>query len=70
MTTDKLSARGLYWSVLNGPGANELMVTNYAGYQVRTEYGGLKIEDIFTGSPPVTRLCKKCLCLLWMEDLE
>jgi hypothetical protein len=50
VTTDELSARDLYWSVLNGPRAHELMVTNYAGYQVRTEYGGLKIENLFTTS--------------------
>ena len=59
MTTDELSARDLYWSVLNGPRAHELMVTNYAGYQVRTEYGGLKIENLFTGSPSVTPALQK-----------
>jgi hypothetical protein len=47
------SARDLYWSVLNGPLVHELMVTNYAGYQVRTEYGGIKVENLFTGSPSV-----------------
>jgi Phthiocerol/phthiodiolone dimycocerosyl transferase C-terminus len=59
VTTDELSARDLYWSVLNGPRAHELMVTNYAGYQVRTEYGGLKIENLFTGSPSVTPALQK-----------
>jgi hypothetical protein len=59
MTTDELSARDLYWSVLNGPRAHELMVTNYAGYQVRKEYGGLKIENLFTGSPSVTPALQK-----------
>jgi len=29
---------------------HELMVTNYAGYRVRTEYGDLKVENLFTGS--------------------
>jgi hypothetical protein len=47
------TARDLYWSVLNGPLVHELMVTNYAGYQVRTEYGGIKVENLFTGSPSV-----------------
>ena len=59
MTTDELSARDLYWSVVNGPRAHELMVTNYAGYQVRKEYGGLKIENLFTGSPSVTPALQK-----------
>jgi hypothetical protein len=57
--TDELSARDLYWSVLNGPMVHELMVTNYAGYQVRTEYGDLKIENLFTGSPSVIPALQK-----------
>ena len=32
---------------------HELLVTNYAAYRARTEYGGLKIENLFTGSPAV-----------------
>jgi hypothetical protein len=59
MMSDELSARDLYWSVLNGPRAHELMVTNYAGYQVRTEYGSLKIENLFTGSPSVKPALQK-----------
>jgi hypothetical protein len=59
MMSDELSARDLYWSVLNGPRAHELMVTNYAGYQVRTEYGGLKIESLFTGSPSIIPALQK-----------
>jgi NRPS condensation-like uncharacterized protein len=53
MMADELSARDLYRSVLNGPLVQELMVTNYAGYQVRTEYGSLKIENLFTGGPSI-----------------
>ncbi len=34
-------------------------MTNYAGYQVRKEYGGLKIENLFTGSPSVTPALQK-----------
>lgn len=26
------------------------MVTNYAGYRARSEYGDLRIENLFTGS--------------------
>ena len=26
------------------------MVINYAGYQVRTEYGNIRVENLFTGS--------------------
>jgi hypothetical protein len=59
MMSDELSAQDLYWSVLNGPRAHELMVTNYAGYQVRTEYGGLKIESLFTGSPSIIPALQK-----------
>jgi hypothetical protein len=59
MMSDELSARDLYWSVLNGPRAHELMVTNYAGYQVRTQYEGLKIEKLYTGSPSVTPALQK-----------
>jgi hypothetical protein len=45
------NARDLYRASLNGPLERELMVTNYAGYRVRTEYGNLKIRNLFTGSP-------------------
>jgi hypothetical protein len=59
MMSDELSAQDLYWSVLNGPRVHELMVTNYAGYQVRTEYGDLKIENLFTGSPSLIPALQK-----------
>jgi hypothetical protein len=32
---------------------HELMVTNYAGYRVRSEYGDLTLENLFTGSASV-----------------
>jgi hypothetical protein len=57
--SDKLTARDLYWSVLNGPLVHELMVTNYAGYRVRVEYRDLKIENLFTGSASVTPALQK-----------
>ena len=47
---EELNARDLYGSFLNGPFLHELMVTNYAGYRVRTDYGDLRIENLFTGS--------------------
>ncbi|HTF70757.1 MAG TPA: hypothetical protein VK638_49610 [Edaphobacter sp.] len=59
MISDELSARDLYRSVLNGPLVHELMVTNYAGYKVRTEYGDLKIENLFTGSPSIIPALQK-----------
>jgi hypothetical protein len=51
LVADEQNARDLYWSVLNGPLVHEMVVTNYAGYRVREEYGDLKIENLFTGSP-------------------
>jgi hypothetical protein len=54
------NARDLYdSSVLNGPMLHELMVTNYAGYRVHTEYGDLRIENLFTGSPSVVPALQK-----------
>jgi hypothetical protein len=53
MVAEEQNAGDLYRSVLNGPLVHELVVANYAGYRVRTEYGGLKIESLFTGSPSV-----------------
>jgi hypothetical protein len=47
------SPQDLCWSVLNGPMLHELMVTNYAGYRVRSEYGDLTLENLFTGSASV-----------------
>jgi hypothetical protein len=53
------NARDLYWSVLNGPLLHELMVTNYAGYRARSEYGDLKLEALFTGSSSVMPALQK-----------
>jgi hypothetical protein len=53
MVADEHRADDLYLSVLNGPLLHELLVTNYAAYQARTEYGDLKIGNLFTGSPAV-----------------
>jgi hypothetical protein len=51
MVADEHRAHDLYTSVLNGPLVHELLVSNYAAYRPRTKYGGLKIENLFTGSP-------------------
>jgi hypothetical protein len=59
LVAEEHNARDLYWSVLKGPLVHELMVTNYAGYIVRTEYGDLKIENLFTGSPSVISALQK-----------
>jgi hypothetical protein len=59
MVAEEHNARDLYRSVLKGPLVHELMLTNYAGYRVRTEYGGLKIENLFTGSPAFTPALQK-----------
>jgi hypothetical protein len=53
MVAEEQNAHDLYLSVLNGPMAHELLVTNYAAYRARTEYGGLEVENLFTGSPAV-----------------
>ena len=53
------NARDLYWSVLNGPLLHELMVTNYAGYRVRSEYGNLRLKALFTGSSSVMPTLQK-----------
>jgi hypothetical protein len=53
------NARDLYWSVLNGPMLHELMVTNYAGYRARSEYGDLRLETLFTGSCSVMPALQK-----------
>jgi hypothetical protein len=53
MVAEEYSAPDLYRSVLNGSLVHELMVTNYAGYEVRTEYGDIKIENLFTGGASV-----------------
>ena len=53
------NARDLYWSVLNGPLLHELMVSNYAGYRVRSEYGNLRLEALFTGSSSVMPTLQK-----------
>ena len=59
MVADERRAHDLYSSVLNGPMIHELLVTNYAAYRARTEYGGLKIENLFTGSPAVRESVQK-----------
>ncbi len=59
MVAEEHNAHGLYRSVLEGPFVHELMVTNYAGYQVRTEYGNLKVENLFTGSPSIIPALQK-----------
>jgi hypothetical protein len=58
MVAEEHGALDLYQAVLNGPLMHELMVTNYASYKVRTEYGNLKIENLFTGSPAVSDVQK------------
>jgi hypothetical protein len=63
MIADEVSTRDLYWSVLNGPQVHELMVTNYAGYRVRTECGNPKIENLFTGSPSIIPALQKASVL-------
>jgi hypothetical protein len=44
---------------MNGPMLHEFIMTNYAGYRVRTEYGDLRIENLFTGSPSVVPALQK-----------
>jgi hypothetical protein len=51
MFAEEHDARDLYRSFLKGPFVHQLMVTNYAGYRVRTEYGDIRIKNLFTGSP-------------------
>ena len=59
MVAEEHNAQDLYRSVLEGPFMRELMVSNYAGYQVRAEYENLKIENLFTGSPSITSARQK-----------
>ena len=59
MVADEHRADDLYLSVLNGPLVHELLVTNYAAYRARTEYGGLQIENLFTGSLAVRQTLQK-----------
>jgi hypothetical protein len=59
MVADEHNARDLYRSALNGPLAHELLLTNYAGYRVRTEYGDLKVENLFTGSAGMSPALQK-----------
>jgi hypothetical protein len=66
---DEHNARDLYWSVLNGPLLHELMVTNYAGYRARSEYGDLKLEALFTGSSSVMPALQKVSVLTVNERL-
>jgi len=51
MVSEEQNAHDLYLSFLNGPMIHDLVLTNYAAYRARTNYGGLKIENLFTGSP-------------------
>jgi hypothetical protein len=53
MVTEERNSLDLYRSVLNGPLAHELMVSNYAGYRVRTDYGDLRVKNLFTGSSSI-----------------
>jgi hypothetical protein len=66
---DEHNARDLYWSVLNGPLLHELMVTNYAGYRARSEYGDLKLDALFTGSSSVMPALQKVSVLTVNERL-
>ena len=43
------NAGDLFTATLGGPLMHELRVSNYAGYNVRTEYGDLKLKNLFTG---------------------
>jgi len=49
MVAEKHNEQDLYRSVLEGPFVHELMVTNYAGYQVRTEYGNINSVSSYRG---------------------
>jgi hypothetical protein len=59
MIAEEHTPQDLYRSVLNGPLVHELIVTNYAGYKVRTEYGDIKIDNLFTGSAAVLPASQK-----------
>ncbi|AEU36866.1 condensation domain-containing protein [Granulicella mallensis] len=58
IVAEEHGALDLYRFVRAAPLRYELMVTNYAGYKVRTEYGNLKIENLFTGSAAVSDIQK------------
>jgi hypothetical protein len=58
IVAEEHGALDLYRFVRAAPLRYELMVTNYAGYKVRTEYGKLKIENLFTGSAAVSDIQK------------
>src|SRR5260370_37468046 len=47
MVAEEHNAQDLYRSVMEGPFVHELVLTNYACYQVRTEYGNLRIENLW-----------------------
>jgi hypothetical protein len=51
VVAEEHNAGDLYRSVLKGPYVHELMVSNYAEHRLRTEYGRLRIVNLFTGSP-------------------
>jgi hypothetical protein len=69
MVAEERNAQDLYRSVLEGPLVHELMVTNYAGYQVRTKYGNLRVENLFTGSPSIIPSMQKVSVLTVNERL-
>jgi hypothetical protein len=58
LVADEHNPQDMYSNFLQGPLAHELLLTNYAGYQMRTEYGNLQIENAFTGSPAVSDVQK------------
>ncbi|MEI9980170.1 MAG: hypothetical protein WDN23_14435 [Edaphobacter sp.] len=64
MLTEEHNAYDLYLSVINGPLAHELLVTNDAAYQPRTNYGDLRIENLFTGSPGARTVLQKVSVLM------
>jgi hypothetical protein len=45
------------------------MVTNYAGYRARSEYGDLKLDALFTGSSSVMPALQKVSVLTVNERL-
>jgi NRPS condensation-like uncharacterized protein len=69
MVAEEHNAQDLYLSVLEGPLVHELIVTNYAGYQVRTKYGNLRLENLFTGGPSIIPSLQKVSVLTVNERL-
>ena len=69
MVAEEHHAQDLYRCVLEGPLKHELVVTNYAGYQVRTKYGNLRVENLFTGSSSIMPSLQKVSVLTVNERL-